>query len=124
MTVKAIRALVAVGACALVFSTACFRKKEQPESEGKELSKNPIAAFGQIQEAVKKAEQAAKESQDMKPVEQAAYWQAQARKHEGRNRDLLKITGGKHGDDLQKLLDETDGMPDASAWINREEVWD
>lgn len=62
------RTLVILGACALVLSVGC-RKKEAPEAEGKELSKNPIAAFGQIQEAVKKAEQAAKESQDMKPVE-------------------------------------------------------
>lgn len=69
MTVKTIRALAVVGACALVLSTGCFRKKEQPESEGQELSKNPIAAFGQIADAAKKMEQAAKESQDMKPVE-------------------------------------------------------
>lgn len=66
---KTTRTLVVLGACALVVSVGCFRKKEQPESEGKELSKNPIAAFGQIQDAVKKAEQAAKEAQDMKPVE-------------------------------------------------------
>jgi hypothetical protein len=55
-------------ACALVLSVGCGRK-EAPESEGKELSKNPIAAMGQIQEAVKKAEQAAKEAQEMKAVE-------------------------------------------------------
>jgi hypothetical protein len=66
--VKTTRTLVVLGACALVLSVGC-RKKEEPEAEGKELSKNPIAAFGQIQEAVKKAEQAAKESQDMKAVE-------------------------------------------------------
>jgi hypothetical protein len=65
---KATRTLVALGACALILSTGC-RKKEEPEAEGKELSKNPIAAIGQIQDAVKKAEQAAKESQDMKAVE-------------------------------------------------------
>ncbi|HYN40770.1 MAG TPA: hypothetical protein VE129_03260 [Thermoanaerobaculia bacterium] len=65
---KTTRTLVALGACALVLSVGCG-KKETPEAEGKELSKNPIAAFGQIQEAVKKAEQAAKESQDMKAVE-------------------------------------------------------
>ena len=65
---KTTRTLVILGACALVLSVGC-RKKEAPEAEGKELSKNPIAAFGQIQEAVKKAEQAAKESQDMKAVE-------------------------------------------------------
>jgi hypothetical protein len=49
-------------------SLGCGRK-EAPDSEGKELSKNPIAAMGQIQEAVKKAEAAAKEAQEMKPVE-------------------------------------------------------
>ena len=68
MTVKATRTLVVLGACALILSAGC-RKKEQPEAEGKELSKNPIAAFGQIQEAVKKAEQAAKETSEMKAVE-------------------------------------------------------
>jgi hypothetical protein len=65
---NATRILVVAGACALVFSTACG-KKETPESEGKELSKNPIAAMGQIQEAVEKAAQAAKESQEMKAVD-------------------------------------------------------
>lgn len=65
---KTNRTLVVLGACALVLSVGC-RKKEAPEAEGKELSKNPIAAFGQIQEAVEKAEKAAKESADMKPVE-------------------------------------------------------
>ncbi len=68
MIVKATRTFVVLGACALVLLSGC-RKKEEPEAEGKELSKNPIAAFGQIQEAVKKAEQAAKEAQEMKPVE-------------------------------------------------------
>jgi hypothetical protein len=66
--VKRTRTLVVLGACALVLSAGC-RKKEAPEAEGKELSKNPIAALGQIQEAVQKAEKAAKESQDMKAVE-------------------------------------------------------
>jgi hypothetical protein len=68
VTLKATRTLVVLGACALVLSAGC-RKKEAPEAEGKELSKNPIAAFGQIQEAVKKAEQAAKESREMTPVD-------------------------------------------------------
>ena len=68
MTVKTTRTLVVLGACALVLSVGC-RKKEAPEAEGKELSKNPIAAMGQIQDAVKKMEQAAKEAQDMKAVE-------------------------------------------------------
>lgn len=65
---KATRTLVVLGTCALVLAAGC-RKKEEPEAEGKELSKNPIAAFGQIQEAVKKAEQAQKEAAQMKPVE-------------------------------------------------------
>jgi hypothetical protein len=65
---KTTRTLVVLGTCALVLSAGC-RKREAPETEGKELSKNPIAALGQIQDAVKKAEQAAKESQEMKPVE-------------------------------------------------------
>ena len=68
MIVKATRTLVVLGACALILSVGC-RKKEAPEAEGKELSKNPIAAFSQIQEAVKKAGEAAKESSEMKPVE-------------------------------------------------------
>lgn len=67
MNQKASRTLAVLGACALVVTTACGRK-EKPEAEGKELSKNPIAALGQIQEAVKKAEQAAKETQEMKAV--------------------------------------------------------
>jgi hypothetical protein len=66
--IKATRTLVVLGACALALSAGC-RKKESPEAEGKELSKNPIAALGQIQDAVKKAEQAAKEAQEMKAVE-------------------------------------------------------
>ena len=36
----------------------------------------------------------------------------------------VTLSPGTGQDNLQKLLDETDGMPDASAWINREEVWD
>lgn len=44
--------------------------------------------------------------EDMKPEQQAAYYRTQARKHEERNRDILKRTGGKYGDDLQAELDE------------------
>jgi hypothetical protein len=65
---KANRTLVVLGACALVLSVGC-RKKEAPEAEGKELSKNPFTALGQVQEAVKKAEKAAKESEAMTPVD-------------------------------------------------------
>lgn len=45
---------------------------------------------------------------EMKPEEQAAYWRAQAQKHEGRNKEILGITGGKYGDDLRNLLAEAD----------------
>lgn len=38
--------------------------------------------------------------------QQAAYYRHQARKHEDRNKDLLKLTGGKYGDDLKADLDE------------------
>lgn len=65
---KTNRILAVLGACALVASVGCG-KKELPEAEGKELSKNPIAALSQIQEAVEKAGQAAKEAEQMKPVE-------------------------------------------------------
>lgn len=68
MTHTSTRPLLVLGACALALSAGCGRK-EAPESEGKELSKNPIAAMGQIQEAVKKAQEAAKEAEEMKPVE-------------------------------------------------------
>lgn len=67
MTHKSTRPLSVLVACALVLVVGCG-KKEAPESEGKELSKNPIAAMGQIQEAVKKAQEAAKEAEEMKPV--------------------------------------------------------
>lgn len=49
---------------------------------------------------------------DMTAEQQAAYYQHQARKHEDRNRDLLKITGGKYGDDLKAQLDELDKLRD------------
>ena len=56
------------GAALLVLCAACG-KKEQPVTEGKELSKNPIAALGQVQDAVKKATDAAKEAENQKPVD-------------------------------------------------------
>lgn len=43
---------------------------------------------------------------EMRPAEQAAYWQHQAKKHEDRNKTLLGITGGKYGDDLKADLDQ------------------
>lgn len=58
----------------------------------------------------------------MKPDEQAAYWRAQAQKHEGRNRELTSITGGKYGNDLKAELDElarlrTERMTDSEKAI-------
>lgn len=38
---------------------------------------------------------------EMSAEQQAAYWRDKAQLHEGRNKDLLKITGGKYGDDLR-----------------------
>ena len=61
------KSLVA-GAALLALCAACG-KKEEPVQEGKELSKNPIAAFGQVQDAVKKATDAAKEAENQKPVD-------------------------------------------------------
>jgi hypothetical protein len=50
-----------------VLAIGCSRKEKA--DEGKELSKNPIAALSQISEAAKKAADAAKESSEMKPVD-------------------------------------------------------
>lgn len=60
--------------------------------------------------------------EDMKAEEQAAYYRAQARKHEDRNKDLLKLTGGKYGDDLKADLDElgklrTDRLTDSERAV-------
>lgn len=43
---------------------------------------------------------------EMTVEQRAAYWEHQSKKHEGRNRDLLKITGGKYGDELREQFDE------------------
>ena len=50
---------------------------------------------------------------EMKPAEQAAYWRTQAQKHEGRNKELLGITGGKYGADLKAALDERERLLDS-----------
>lgn len=47
---------------------------------------------------------------DMTIEQRAAYYEHQARKHEDRNKDLLKITGGKYGNDLKALLDERENL--------------
>lgn len=44
--------------------------------------------------------------EQMKADQQAAYYRHQARKHEDRNKDILKLTGGKYGDDLKADLEE------------------
>ncbi len=56
---------------ALLLSAGCSRK-EKP-TEGKELSKNPVTALGQITEAAKKASEAAKEASEMKPVDPVSF---------------------------------------------------
>ena len=43
---------------------------------------------------------------EMTAVQQAAYWKHQSKKHEGRNQELLSITGGKVGDDLKAIVTE------------------
>lgn len=43
---------------------------------------------------------------EMTAEQQAAYYKDKATKHEGRNKELLKVTGGKYGDDLKNDLDE------------------
>lgn len=43
---------------------------------------------------------------EMTAEQQVAYWKDKAQKHEGRNTGLLKVTGGKYGDDLKAELDE------------------
>lgn len=44
--------------------------------------------------------------EQMTPDQQVAYYRHQARKHEDRNKDILKLTGGKYGDDLKAVFDE------------------
>lgn len=51
---------------------------------------------------------------EMNDAQRAAYWQHQARKHQDRNAALLKITGGKHGDDLKADIDELTKLRTAS----------
>lgn len=48
----------------------------------------------------------------MTAEQQAAYYRVQSRKHEDRNKDILKITGGKYGDDLKAVLDELETLRD------------
>ena len=70
MTMRTVRPLV-IAALAFGLLAACARKEKT--SEGKELSKNPIAALGQISDAAKKAADAAKEASEMKPVDPVSF---------------------------------------------------
>jgi hypothetical protein len=67
---RTVRPLV-IAALAFGLLAACARKEKT--SEGKELSKNPIAALGQISDAAKKAADAAKEASEMKPVDPVSF---------------------------------------------------
>lgn len=51
---------------------------------------------------------------EMTAVQQAAYYKHQSQKHEDRNKALLQITGGKHGDDLKAVFDEYGQLKTAS----------
>ncbi len=53
----------------LLVSLSGCRKKEAPEQEGQEISKNPLKAMSQLGEAARKAAEAAKEAEQMKPVD-------------------------------------------------------
>lgn len=61
---------------------------------------------------------------EMTVDQRAAYYEHQARKHEDRNKDLLKITGGKYGDDLKALLEERDKLVDAQRTDSERAVED
>lgn len=51
---------------------------------------------------------------EMTAAQQTAYWKHQAQRHEGRNRELLAITGGKFGDDLKAIIDEHSQLKQAT----------
>lgn len=47
---------------------------------------------------------------EMTPAQQAAYGKDRSQTHETRNKDLLKITGGKYGDALKADVDELEKL--------------
>ena len=51
---------------------------------------------------------------NMTAEQRAAYWEHHAKKHEGRNKGLLALTGGKYGDALKAELDDLARLRDAS----------
>ena len=61
---------------------------------------------------------------DMTVEQRAAYHEHQARKHEQRNKDLLAITGGKHGPDLQAELAELARLREAGLTDSERAVAD
>lgn len=48
----------------------------------------------------------------MSQEQQLAYWKWYAQQHETRNKDLLKITGGKYGEDLKAEMDALEKLRD------------
>ena len=70
MTIRSLRPILAA-ALPLLLLGACARKEKS--GEGKELSKNPIAALSQISDAAQKAADAAKEASEMKPVDPVSF---------------------------------------------------
>ncbi len=60
---------IEVVVASLALAAGGCRRGEKSEKEGKELSKNPLVAMGQLSEAAKKAADAAKEAQELKPVD-------------------------------------------------------
>lgn len=61
---------------------------------------------------------------EMTVDQRAAYYEHQSRRHEDRNKELLKITGGKYGDDLRALLDEREKLVDAQRTDSERAVED
>ncbi len=69
MTIRSTRLIRTVLAAGLPVLLLAACSKKEKATEGKELSKNPLAAMSQISEAAKKAADAAKEASEMKPVD-------------------------------------------------------
>ena len=94
-----------------------FRRKEDGGDDAATKAAAETAAAEKAAED-KKAEGAKKAAEtdlgfpadtpvkEMTVEQRAAYYEHKSRKHEERNKELLKITGGKFGDDLRGDLDE------------------
>jgi hypothetical protein len=68
---RTVRLLAVTLQALLLVAAGCSRREKA--NEGKELSKNPIAALSQISEAAKKAADAAKEASEMKAVDPVSF---------------------------------------------------